>query len=321
MLECGLRKARTAHGSKQTPPSQTRLGGVTPNVEQINFGSYILLNQSEIGRGTYGQVVLAKEILTERRVALKVFQEVDEAKQEIAMYQHLWAMGGHQYILPLLRHSANPPTPFMSMPFSTGVNLRKCLKDEAIDRGMRQGIVAQLAEAMTWLHTSKVVHLDMKPGNLLWEWRTCNLVVVDFGMSLKLTEDGTPRDDITPFSAVTASYRPPELWHTPVTKETNCYPVDVWSFGVTAIEILSRQMLFIGASKQKVYAQVESWMQLWRNKTGHEAIIAVPSHLRNVIWFCCAPEPALRPPMNGDIKDWALRLPPCPMKCASKIGH
>ena len=97
---------------------------------------------------------------------------------------------------------------------------------------------------MTWLHASKVAHLDTEPVNLLWEPQACTLVVVDFGMSLKLSEDDTRWDDITPFTAVAGSYRPPELWHRPVANDTKCYPVDVWSCGVIAIEMLSRKMLF-----------------------------------------------------------------------------
>lgn len=201
------------------------------------------------------------------------------------------------------------------MPCSTGVLLQKYLASDIRIDQMREGIVAQLADAMTWLHASKVARLDMKLGNLLWEAQACKLVVVDFGMSLQLSEDGTLWDDITPFIAVTVNYRPPERWHTPVIDGTKCYPVVVWSSGVTAIEIVSRKVLFTGVSKQTLYAQVERLMQLWKSRKGHAAMVAIRSQLRTVSWCRCAPEPAVRPAMNRNIKDGALRLPPCPMYC------
>ena len=135
-----------------------------------------------------------------------MFQHVEEAKQEIEMYQHLWSMGDSDTFC----HCCNSPSTRQPLEahaiFSTGVNLRKYLHASILidQMTMRQGIVAQLAEAMAWLHASKVAHLDMKPGNLLWEAQACSLVVVVLGMSLKLSEDGTPWGTITPFTPVIA---------------------------------------------------------------------------------------------------------------------
>ena len=68
MLEKGLRKGTIADLGGVTPADpRSGHGGVTPDVlETLQFGKYIILRQAEIGRGTYGQVILAKEKNTER---------------------------------------------------------------------------------------------------------------------------------------------------------------------------------------------------------------------------------------------------------------
>ena len=305
MIELGLRRPREVVA---TQVRETNLG-------QVRFGTYILLQQNEIGRGSYGQVVVAKEERTERRVALKVFQSVDEARQEIAMYEHLWSIGGNRCILPLLHHFATPPTPFLSMPFCLGANLRQLLRDGNIGIEMQNGMVAQFAEAVAWLQSCHVAHLDLKPGNVLWDPRCCNLIVVDFGMSLKLQEDGKPAENIAPFVGVTPNYRPPELWAKQVSNDTLCKPVDVWSFGVIVVEIYSQRMLFEGDCEHSIRTRLNEWKYSWMKKHGRAQIAKVPPHLRNVVWFCWSPEPALRPRMQEDVTTWGSQLPPCPMKC------
>ena len=101
----------------------------------------------------------------------------------------------------------------------------------------RSGIVSQLAEGMSWLHLCRIAHLDLRPGNLLWEPRCCHLMLIDFGMALKCQEDGALADDIKPFTAVTAKYRPPELWKSKLSKDITRWRVDAWSFGATMVEI------------------------------------------------------------------------------------
>ena len=172
-----------------------------------------------------------------------------------------------------------------------------------------------MAEAVTWLHHCKVAHLDLKPGNLLWEWRCCNLIVVDFGMSLKWKDDGKPANEITPFLATTPNYRPPELFNKHLSNDTMLWPVDVWSFGVIMVEIYSGKVLFTGQRNQHIQEAVKNWTSCWKSKAGHADLIAVPSHLRNVVWFCCSPEPTARPHMQGDVIAWAIMLSPCHMKC------
>ena len=108
MVEHGLRKQADGVSAEEHGGH----GGVTPfDAQTVQYGRYVLLRQGEIGRGTFGRVMVAKERNTERRVALKVFEDEAEAKLEIPMYTYMSSMGGHRNILPLLEHETTPPPP------------------------------------------------------------------------------------------------------------------------------------------------------------------------------------------------------------------
>ena len=297
MVEHGLRKQADGVSAEEHGGH----GGVTPfDAQTVQYGRYVLLRQGEIGRGTFGRVMVAKERNTERRVALKVLEDEAEAKLEIPMYTYMSSMGGHRNILLLLEHGTTPPhpTPFLSLPYVPGLNVRDALKEGSLSASDRIGMASQLAEGMTWLHTYQIAHLDLKPGNVLWDSRCCHLMLIDFGMALQWQEDGAPADDIEPFTAVTANYRPPELWKRQMSKAMTCWPVDVWCFGATMVEIFASTMLLPGNTKDHILSAMQQWVRGWNTKAGHPSLVAIPKHLRNVAWFCCAPEASVRPKME-----------------------
>ena len=284
-------------------------GGVTPS--GVQFGSFKVIAEREVGHGTYGRVISAKENTTERRVALKIFTDEDDAKTEINLYRLMARRHGHRCILPLLNSCSLPRTPWIAMPHVVGPNLRHVLQNIDLPLITRTAMVTQLAETLTWLHGSDIVHLDVKPSNVLWDARSCNLYLIDFGMALEVQANGRPKAHV-PFVGVTANYRPPELWQDRVTATTVCTPIDVWSFGCTVVEIYSGKMFMPGESASNVKAQVDTWTNTWNRRMAHWGVLAVPSHLRNVVWYSCAPSSSARAKMNSDVVSWARTLPLCP---------
>ena len=128
MVEHGLSVPSAVVGTKSGCTLSTQRLHHTPRVspppDQVCFGRYALCQNNEIGRGSYGKVVIAKE-QSERRVAIKIFTEVHEVKHEVAILSHL---GAHRCILPVLDHSAEPPSPYMVMPYVHGGNVMHLLR-------------------------------------------------------------------------------------------------------------------------------------------------------------------------------------------------
>ena len=79
--------------------------------------------------------------------------------------------------------------------------------------------------AVEYLHQHKVIHRDIKLGNILLT-KDMKLKVCDFGLSAKLTHD----DERRKTSCGTPNYMAPELLFE--YKDGHSYQVDIWAIGV-----------------------------------------------------------------------------------------
>ena len=90
------------------------------------------------------------------------------------------------------------------------------------------GVVAELLEALAYLHGDRRVHRDVKAKNVLVA-RDGRVKLADFGVATRLTDTSTKRQSLigTPY------------WMAPEVLEQSRYgsAADVWSLGITAFEL------------------------------------------------------------------------------------
>ena len=90
---------------------------------------------------------------------------------------------------------------------------------------------------MKYLHSSNILHRDIKPGNLLVN-SNCILKICDFG----LARVWDPNDNsCMTHEVVTQYYRPPELL---MGARRYTTAIDMWSIGCIMAELLGRRILF-----------------------------------------------------------------------------
>src|SRR5260221_464185 len=147
------------------------------------FGHYEV--ESRLGSGGMGVVYLARDIRLQRRVAIKVLADgrvADEgARARFRREAQALSRLNHPNIATIYDFDQQDGRDFLVMEYIEGQSLRDVGLDPLPPADvMRLG--AQLAEALVAAHGAGVVHLDLKPGNMM---RTPDgrLKVLDFGIA------------------------------------------------------------------------------------------------------------------------------------------
>jgi len=110
----------------------------------------------------------------------------------------------------------------------------------------------QAAEALEHAHQLGVIHRDIKPGNLLIEWRAGSvnppvLGVTDFGLA---QFQGSARLTMTGDLLGTLRYMSPE--QAQVKSNPLDHRTDIYALGATLYELLTLEPAFAGSERQEV---------------------------------------------------------------------
>lgn len=129
-------------------------------------------------------------------------------------------------------------------------------KNLNVDRNVIWSIFSQLVDALAYLHRNRIIHRDIKPGNILlnrMRGRNCSFLQVklcDFSLSKQLNDrESANRDGMivgTPY------YMAPEI----IQKKEYNYGVDVWSMGVVMYELVAKMRPFESMSKKELKRQI-----------------------------------------------------------------
>eukprot|EP00210_Caulerpa_lentillifera_P004240 g4044.t1 len=144
----------------------------------------------------------------------------------------------------------------------------------------------EIAGAMNYLHSVRIIHGDLKPGNVLLrkdasDPRGFICKVGDFGLSKFLAEDS----HLETFTCGTVTHMPPELLNEGKLSSAS----DVYSFGILLWEILSRKKPFAGKNHTEIILSVV-------NKRMRPVLPPnVPEDFSNLIQSCWTHEYTQRP--------------------------
>ena len=93
--------------------------------------------------------------------------------------------------------------------------------------------MAQLLDAVKYIHDQNVIHRDLKLGNLFLD-KELNIKVGDLGLATRLEDKDEKRKTI----CGTPNYIAPEVIQNDKSKRGHSFEVDIWSMGVIMFTIL-----------------------------------------------------------------------------------
>ena len=216
-------------------------------------GNYEILEQ--IGRGGMGVIYRARQRHSRRIVALKrmVSYHADsrETLERFRREAEAAASLDHPNILPIYEvGQGEDGLPFFSMKYAAGGSLQKA--GPALRNEPRQSVklVAKVARAVQYAHEHRVLHRDLKPGNILLDGRG-EPFVSDFGLAKWLDTSTDLTRTLTIFG--TPGYIAPEQAKGPAAKLTPA--ADVYSLGAVLFDLFTGRPPFLGEHALAVIQQ------------------------------------------------------------------
>ena len=248
-----------------------------------------------IARGGMAEVFLARDLLLDRPVALKVlFREfaVDPSFVERFRREAQSAAGlSHPNIVGVYDSGESSGTYFIVMEYVEGRSLAQIIRDDGpLSPDRAADIATDVAAALGFAHRGGVVHRDVKPGNVLIS-PSGQVKVTDFGIARAVSERLAP----TSRSIVVGTpeyFSPEQARGEPVDPRS-----DVYSLGIVLYEMLTGRPPFAGDSPVAVaYKHVQETPIPPR-----EIDPALPSSLEAVTLKALAKNPANRYPSADDL--------------------
>ena len=207
----------------------------------VMLGRFAVVNASLLGSGSFGTVVKVEDRHTCRLYAAKVFTHGgDDCARELKVYERL-AQAPHEAFLPLLGAHTSKAISWFVLPWCPGSLAHHLRNGVPLDRPVAYGVTNQLRVGLQHLHSIGWLHLDLKPGNVLYDPRTRHASLCDFSIS----EQYPLRPEVVRSAATwcTDPFRPPELFRAHCGQHLSP-AVDTWSLGCTAFEAACGKRLF-----------------------------------------------------------------------------
>jgi len=212
---------------------------------QTEIGRYVV--EQKVGQGSMGEVYKARDHRINRSVAVKTLR-LDNFKNEATRQQarnfflreaRIYGKLNYNHIAAIYDMGIHQGSPYLVMEFIEGKDLKAIIADKvSYSTAQKIEILSCIARALHYAHQRGVLHLDIKPANIML-LENNSPKITDFGIArvMEISADPTllkvQEDDAEILG--TPHYMSPE--HILATKHT-CQS-DIFSLGIVAYEWLT----------------------------------------------------------------------------------
>lgn len=128
-------------------------------------------------------------------------------------------------------------TAYMVMERVSGLNLKEVVRRHSLEYAATVDVLRQISSALAYLHSHGIVHLDVKPDNIIMG-NDGRIVLIDFGLSRSVGPSGIVTDSDRTVAAVSHGYAAPEQYASARGAEPGVRS-DVYSLAATAVKMLT----------------------------------------------------------------------------------
>lgn len=215
-------------------------------------GKYVI--EKKLGAGGFGITYIAKHATLEKRYAIKEFflsgynvrnnvtnhislqgietQDFEKFRLRFIEEARTLAALNNEAVVKVIDIFDENGTSYMVMPFVEGVTLQSMVeKNGPMDYEMAVNYIVQVCEALSYIHSKKILHRDVTPDNIIIT-PSQKIVLIDFGSARKFVDNKTQRHT----TIVKKGYAPLEQYS--ATSRKGAY-TDLYSLGAVFYYILT----------------------------------------------------------------------------------
>uniref|UniRef100_A0A453Q4Y7 non-specific serine/threonine protein kinase n=3 Tax=Aegilops tauschii TaxID=37682 RepID=A0A453Q4Y7_AEGTS len=192
--------------------------------------------REKLGEGGFGSVFEGQ--LGDERIAVKRLDHAGHGEKEFLAEVHTIGSIHHINLVRLIGFCAEKSRRLLVYEYMAKGSLDRWIycrhnSNAPLDWRTRCKIIANVAKGLSYLHeecTKRIVHLDIKPQNILLD-ENFNAKISDFGLCKLIDRD---MSEVVTRMRGTPGYLAPEWLTSQITEKA-----DVYSFGVVVMEIIS----------------------------------------------------------------------------------
>ena len=211
-----------------------------------------------LGQGGFGITYLGVQVALDRKVAIKEFfmkdlhnrdtntsqvyvgsngsrEQVERFRQKFIKEARNIFRLKHRHIIPVIDVFEENGTAYYVMEQISGGSLSDKVKRCALPESVAVRYIRQVAEALDFVHSQRMMHLDVKPANILVD-ENDNAVLIDFGLAKQYDTEGQQTSS-TPVG-ISHGYAPLEQYKRGGVS-TFSPATDIYSLGATLFKLVT----------------------------------------------------------------------------------
>ncbi|MBZ0303934.1 MAG: serine/threonine protein kinase, partial [Anaerolineae bacterium] len=201
------------------------------------IGHYTVVEH--IGRGGMADVWSARDKRLSRTVAIKtIARDLDADTNPVALFERearTIAQLEHPHILPIYDFGEFEGQLYIVMRFVTGGSLESLLTEGPLSAKETLRVGRAVASALDYAHKNNVIHLDIKPSNILLDSNQ-SPYLADFGLAAVTDPEGRAENP----GYGTLLYMAPEQ----LTEDALDFRADIYSFTILMFHLLTGELPF-----------------------------------------------------------------------------